>query len=532
MTSTISKSNARTLRTLLEENALRYGTLPAVVGKQGETVSHARLWEEVSALSATLAPRLAPGAHVLLLGKDGYPFLRAFLALTVGGAVPVPAAATLTPEALSALAKAADATAVLYDAGAAAQIAALSGLTAISLEELPQLMAEGHGLDAVPSSLDPESPAVICYTADAAMGVVLSHRCVMALLADAARAQKLTEADRALSVLPLSHPWGLLLGVLLPLSRGGSVAFADGMGSLLATMRAHRPTFLVTLPFLADALLEKYRQTVSKNGLAAEVRRTVALTDPIRPIAAGQSAKHRRLAASRRLFGGALRRMLVVGGPLAPQTQKELWQIGILTAQGYGKMEAAGLMATGGANALHVLPSAELEICSPQPDGSGEVRYRGENLFSGYYNDDAATEAVLREGWLYTGDMGRLDETGHLCLIGRKENALHPNADTVICPEELELLLCESPLVREAAVVTIPGEADASAELVAILGLDAADLDDPEATERLMEEWVRHVNEDLPAYKQLALFTLRAAPLCRNAAGQPDRTALARELQG
>ena len=197
---------------------------------------------------------------------------------------------TTPPERIAERAKDADAVIHCRINMTAEQIAALSGQTAIPLEELPQLMGEDHSLDAVPSSLDPESPAVICYTADAAKGVVLSHRCVVALLTDTARAQKLTEADRALSLLPLSHPWGLLLGVLLPLSRGGSVAFADGMGSLLATMRAHRPTFLVTLPFLADALLEKYRQTVSKNGLAAEVRRTVALTDPIRPIAAGQSA--------------------------------------------------------------------------------------------------------------------------------------------------------------------------------------------------------------------------------------------------
>lgn len=532
MTSAMPKSSVRTLRTLLEENALRYGTLPAVVGKQGETVSHARLWEEVSALSVALSSRLAPGAHVLLLGEDGYPFLRAFLALTAGGSVPVPAAATLTPEALSALAKAADATAVLYTAGMAERITTPSDLTAISLEELPQLMGEDHSLDDVLPSLDPESPAVICYTTETAKGVVLSHRCVVALLTDTARAQKLTEADRALSLLPLSHPWGLLLGVLLPLSRGGSVAFADGMGSLLSAMRAHRPTFMVTLPFLAEAMLQKYWQTVSKNGLEAETRRIVSLTDPIRPIAAGQATKHRRLAASRRLFGGALRRMLVVGGALAPQTEKGFGQIGILTAQGYGRMEAAGLMATGSANGVRVLPSGKLQICDPQPDGSGEVRYGGENLFSGYYNDNAATEAVLREGWLYTGDMGRLDEAGHLCLIGRKENALHPDAGTVVCPEELERLLSESPLVQEAAVVTIPGEADASAELVAVLGLDAADLDDPEATERLMEEWVRHVNEGLPAYKQLALFTLRAAPLCHNAAGQLDRATLAKELQG
>lgn len=524
MTDSLSKASSRTLRVLLEENALRYGAAAAVL-HDGERISHARLWEDVAALSAALSTRLAPESHVLLVG-GGYPFLISFLALTAGAGVAVPADTAISAEALAALAGKVDATAVLYAPEAAERVAGLSVPTRLSLAELPRLVEEGRaallaGAPAIqPRTLDADDVAAIFDTA--AGSVPLSHRNLLTVLTDVARMQRLTCADRALSVLPLSRIESLLLGVLLPLMKGVPVAFAERANRLLCAMRETRPTYMAVTPLLARAILKKYRETVSKNGLEGEVRRIIALTDPIRPVSAGTIAKRRLLAATYRPFGGAAQ-LLVVGGILDPETKKRLAKIGMPARQAYGAVECAGLMALDGL----CLPSGTLEICDPQPDGSGEVRYKGDNVASGYCNSDVA---VLQNGWFYPGDMGRMGETDRLRLIGRRENALRLNADTLVCPEELEALLCESPLVREAAVVALPTEADGCFELAAVLAVDAAELQELDATERLMEEWVCHINGDLPAYKQVALFTLRAAPLCRNPQGALDRAALTREL--
>ena len=169
--------------------------------------------------------------------------------------------------------------------------------------------------------------------------------------------------------------------------------------------------------------------------------------------------KERLLANDRAFFGGSLRRLLVLGEAMDVTVQKGLRQLGVYAMQGYGMTECAALAAMDrdarykDGSAGLAFPDTILDIYNAQPDGSGEIRYKGDNVMLGYLGDPARTEKALVSGWYYTGDIGKIDEDGFLFILGRRQNCIETAGHKLICPEYLERMLCQSPFIREAVVV-------------------------------------------------------------------------------
>jgi long-subunit acyl-CoA synthetase (AMP-forming) len=246
------------------------------------------------------------------------------------------------------------------------------------------------------------------------------------------------------------------------------------------------------------------------------VRRLIAVSDPVRPLSARQAMKERVLSTERAYFGGLLRRLLVLGAGMDVTAQKGLRQLGVLTLQGYGITECAGLAAVNPSDryrdgaAGRALQGGMLDIYDPQPDGSGEVRYKGDNVMLGYLGDAARTERVLRDGWYYTGDIGKLDADGYLTVEGRRENCIETAGGRLICPEALERLLCQSPLIKEAAVVGAFDPEIRDSRPVALIRIDddyAVELFGHRASEEeedlMIDEWIEELNAGLLSYQQL-----------------------------
>ncbi len=539
------------LRQMLGLSATLYDTETALREKKDgyyQDISYRLFAAEVFALSKIFADRIGAGAHVLLLGRGSISWVRAFLALAVGGLVPVPADTAMSTVDLSALAAASGACAVVYDADSTEAIAALPGLAAVSFSAFPSLVEEGNTLpEDEGSTLTPDTPAAIFYTAGTtgySKGVVLTHGNIASLLMQVAKMQKIGYGDTFLSVLSPSHIYECVLGLLLPLFCGARIAFAESLSTIMRNMRETHPTYMVTVPYLAEVLLDKFWHLCAASGTETDVRRIIAATDPIRPLAARKALKEKLLAGARAPFGGRLSHMFVVGDFLLPAVQKGLRQIGIAALPGYGITECAGLVAMGreelyrDGSAGLCLPDGVLDIYNPQSDGSGEIRYKGPGVMLGYYNDDAATRRTLRRGWYYTGDIGRFDKDGFLFIIGRKQNCFERADGKIICPEELETMLRQNKLVADCAVVGLPVPIDHDYEIGALIYPDTAyaasllgeDITD-EDMEKLMSQWIRDLNADLPPHKQIALFALSAEPLPRDCSGHLVRKGLAEKLQ-
>ncbi|MBR2312158.1 MAG: AMP-binding protein [Clostridia bacterium] len=542
-----------TLREMLCAGGETYGTCVAFhEKKQGfyQHISYGRFCEEVQALGTALC-RMLPGApRVLLVGKNNYHWALSCLALLCGAGVPVPADTALCAADIAAFAVNARVDAVLYDADSLELVKGLSGVTLICFDAIPQLIEQGKAAllagqaDVFAAPIDPDAPAIIFYKRGAvgeAKGVILSHKSIVETLLGLCVVGTVREQDIFLSVLPLSHVYECVLGLLYPIACGASVAFAEGLGSMMGNMREIHPTCMVAVPFLAERIYDKLWQLVGEN--EAQVRRAIAISDPVRPFSARQALKERLLAGARAPFGGALRYMMIVGGCLPAALSKGLRQLGIFAAQCYGMAECAGIAAmtaptcyrdgTAGAP----LPHATVELLQQQADGSGEIRIGGKGLMLGYADAAALTGDLQQEGY-DTGDMGRIDSDGFLHIIGKKENCIIRADGTVISPEEIEHLLLQSPLVREAVVVGVRDEEPGDCEPAAMILPDienAAELFGADYTRETLEsavgEWICEINKGLRDAAQILLFALSDTAFPRDAAGRVVRAAVAEELQ-
>lgn len=541
------------LREMLCASRENYGTCVAFhEKKQGfyQHISYGRFCEEVQALGTALCRMLPRSPRVLLVGKNNYQWALSCLALLCGAGVPVPADTALCAADIAALAASARVDAVLYDADSLDLVKGLSGVTLICLDTISQLIEEGRAAvlagqaDVFAAPIDPDAPAIIFYKRGAvgeAKGVVLSHRSIVETLLGLCAVGVVCEQDIFLSVLPLSHVYECVLGLLYPIACGASVAFAEGLGSMMGNMREIHPTCMVAVPFLAERIYDKLWQLVGEN--EAQVRRAIAVSDPVRPFPARQALKERLLAGARAPFGGALRYMMVVGGCLPAALSKGLRQLGIFAAQCYGVAECAGVAAMTSPTCYRdgtvgmPLPHATVELLHQQADGSGEIRIGGKGMMLGYA-DEASLTAVLQQGGCDTGDMGRIDSDGFLHVIGKKENCIIRANGTVISPEETEQMILQSPLVREAVVVGVRDEALGDCEPAAMILPDtenAAELFGADYTREALEsavgEWICEINQGLPHVAQILLFALCDTALPRDAAGCVKRAAVAAELQ-
>ncbi len=517
----------RDVREMLEYSAARYGTCVALhEKKQGfyQHISYGRLFCEIEALGTALSPILKRGARVLLVGKSSYALALSYLSLLCSAAVPVVAPDALPEGELAAIAARLKIDAVLYDS-TAAQVAAL-GLPALSFDELPRLVEAGKAalaageISAFENPIDPATVATVFPTASRGENIALSNEDIIETIAALAEVGAVSSRDIFLSVLPLSHAHEVLLGLLYPLFSGASVAFGEGISSIMRNMREIHPTCMVTVPYLAARLYDKFWALAA--GSEKEIRRVIAATDPVRPLSARQALKTRLLGAARAPFGGALRLVFAVGAPLTAALAKGLRQIGVFAACTYGIAECGVLGAITSlqqycdGTAGKVLED-KIEICNPQADGSGEILIK------------------TTAGGHLTGDRGRIDEGGFLHIVGKREHQIVLPDGTVLSPEEIERLLAQSPLVKEAAVVGVPTSAGAElaamlvpdpASVVAALGEDYTDA----ALESAIGEWICDANAGLQDAAKIALFALSEQPLPRDAAGEILRADVAAML--
>jgi len=161
------------------------------------------------------------------------------------------------------------------------------------------------------------------------------------------------------------------------------------------------------------------------------------------------------------------------------------------------------------------VPDTEIKLINTDETGMGEIICRGPSLMLGYYENPEETEKTLVDGWLHTGDYGRFDEDGNLCLAGRKKNVIVTKNGKNIFPEEVEFYLAQEPYLGEALVHGIPddksGDIVIQAEIYPDYELIKEELGEltEEAIRRLIDQAVERANEQMPLYKHVRRFNVR-----------------------
>ena len=512
--------------------------------------SYRQYGADVEALGTELCARGLMGRRIILMGENCYAWVTAYMAITCGIGTVIPVDMDLPAEELANVATVSEASAIVYSAKYAEKVSCLEkGVARICFDEFPAMITAGNQriidgdrtfLDA---SIDPDVMSVLIFTSGTtgvSKGVMLSQRNICFNLSEMCQMIYIDENDVFLSVLPLHHVYECTCGFLCPIYRGSTVAFSEGLRYVARNLQEVSPTVVLCVPLLMETLYHRVWAGISKQGLEKKVNTMIKMTNAIPSVKNRTAAKRRVFAKIHKNFGGKLRIMISGGASADPEVLRGLRDLGIHAYQGYGLTECAPLAALNrefffnDASAGMATPNALLDIYDVQDDGTGEIRFKGDNVMLGYFNMPELTQEVIRDGWFYTGDLGYMDEDGCLYITGRKKNVIVTSNGKNIFPEELETYLNRNPFVKECVVVGYLNDKKHDYDVVALIHPDYNKLTEVYGKQYTkgqldleMKRAISTVNGIVQSYKRIESYLIRSEEFPKNSSRKIKRAGIA-----
>ena len=290
-----------------------------------------------------------------------------------------------------------------------------------------------------------------------------------------------------LGVLPLFHALAEMANLWLPLTIGARVVFLETVSSttLLGALETRGITILACVPQFFYLIHQRVVGEIERRGrLARRVFRALVAANVVLRDRAGWNPGRRVFARVHHALGPRMRLLITGGSRFDPAIARDLYGLGVSLYNGYGLTETSGaacIVRPGdrfNTSVGHPLPGVDIriEIDRSAPvdrsdltetdgvDASGEVLIRGPIVMREYYQRPDATADVIRDGWLYTGDLGRLDREGRLHITGRKKEVIVLSSGKNLYPEEIEAHYRRSPFIKELGVLGLSRPGEPSAE--------------------------------------------------------------------
>lgn len=312
----------------------------------------------------------------------------------------------------------------------------------------------------------------------------------------------LNPGDGIVCMLPLAHMYGLIVELLHPLVKGCHVYFLTRMPSprvILEAFATVRPKLIVTVPLIIEKIVKTKVFPLLDKPLMKLLMHIPVIDDRLL-----EKIKTQLMSA----FGGNVQEIIIGGAALNKDVETFLRRINFPYTVGYGMTECAPLVAYAQwdkqrpGSCGQIVDRMEGRIDSPDPEHiPGELWVRGDNVMKGYYKNKDATDAVMKDGWMNTGDLCTMDSDGFIYIRGRNKNMILGPSGQNIYPEEIEQKLNNMPYVAESLVVDSDGQLAAliypDLELATKQGIHTDSLS------KIMDDNIAALNKDLPAYSQI-----------------------------
>ena len=353
--------------------------------------------------------------------------------------------------------------------------------------------------------------ALISYTSGTtgfSKGVMLSANNLAGNTAFGLTTKLYSPGDNCLCFLPLAHAYGCAFDFLTPINAGAHITLLSKIPTpkiLLKAFEEIKPKLICMVPLILEKIYKKQILPKISSSAIKLLLNVPFVNEKI------YSKIRETLVQS---FGGNFSQIIVGGAPLNKEVEEFLYKIKFPFTVGYGMTECAPLISysrwdnfipTSAGMVLHGY--MEVKIDSDDPYNKvGEIMVRGEHVMMGYYKNPEATAAIMRDGWLLTGDMGKIDAEGNIYIRGRSKSMILGASGQNIYPEEIEAKLNNMPCVMESLVIERNGK------LVALVypdydGLDSVD-NTQEVLPAIMDENRKNLNKIVAPYEQISSIEL------------------------
>ena len=356
----------------------------------------------------------------------------------------------------------------------------------------------------------PEELALINYTSGTtgfSKGVMLPYRALWGNLDFCMRRLPVKQQDNMLSILPMAHMYGMSIEFIYGFCRGCHLFFLTRLPSPAIIAEAFatvKPTIVISVPLVVEKIIRKHVFPKIQNN-----RMRLLLQMPV----VSRKVKEKICEQVFQAFGGQAYEVVVGGAALSREIEQFLVSINFPITVGYGATECAPLISYSDykdfepASCGTPVDHMEVRIDSVNPGViPGEILARGTNVMLGYYKNPEATAAVLdKDGWYHTGDLGTMDASGHIFILGRIKNMLLGPSGQNIYPEEIEDLLNSMPMVSESLVVQRDNR------LIALVYPDKDEIVNfgPDELKDIMAQNRKELNQRLPSYSKIAEIELQ-----------------------
>ncbi|MGN0722291.1 MAG: AMP-dependent synthetase/ligase [Anaerovoracaceae bacterium] len=513
-------------------------------------ITYREALDTVNGLGTALIAHGLKGKRISVIGENCYQWATSYLAAVCGTGVVVPLDKELSAQELKQLVIEADVAAVLFTkkyeemfkdmmASGDTKLELLVNLNGSAGDEAEGILSweglveegkklvEGGDRSFIDAEIYADEMSVLLFTSGTtgiAKGVMLSHRNICEDLMSAPTILNVNTWDIFFSVLPVHHTYECTCGFLMPLYKGASIAYCEGLKYIVKNLAEVRPTMLLAVPLIFENLYNNIMKNVRKQGKEGLVRKVLAINKVTKKI--GLDLNKLLLKDILKVFGGRMRVLISGGAAIDPAILQFFNDLGFIAVQGYGLTECAPMAALNpdqhknmrNSSVGHLLPGMEVKIEDKNEDGIGEICVKGPNVMMGYYNMPEETAKVIQDGWFHTGDLGYVDDKDFIYITGRKKNVIITANGKNVFPEELEYYLGRSNLVSESMVWAQEDEAGQDTVIVAtikpdmeeveaVIGKEAAS--DTAQVEKFLWAEVDKINEDLPFFKKIKKVTVR-----------------------
>jgi long-chain acyl-CoA synthetase len=460
----------RSLTIALQQVVAASPAAEAVAEVGGERLSYAALWDRGAAVAGGLREAgIAPGDRVAIDLPNGVEWVVSLLGVLLSGAIAVPVNTRLSGE---------ERAHVLEGSGAALVIDAATPAP--------------RGAPFLDTNPDPATPAAIFYTSGTtgrSKGAISTHEALLAVSENMLRSSGIPRdvgAElRTLVCVPLFHVTGFAAQMVTALMSGGTLVILNGLDAeeMLRTIVDERVSLMISVPAIYFYLLRSKHFT-------------------------RDAVKHVRWA----MYGGA---------PITADLVKRLKEGMPATrvTNGFGMSETSSLAtmlpheeSEDHADSIgYPCPCIDVALLDPHGDtGVGEILIRGQTVTPGYWDDPSASSASFVDGWLRTGDIGRIDEDGRLYLVDRLKDMINRGGENVFCVE-VENALADAPGVHEVAVIGVPDT---------MMGEKVGAVIVPSNVDIEVEAVLEHAALRIADYKVPQFVAIQHEPLPRNPAGK------------